>query len=132
MDAFRGNHKEVTPVERPDTVAKSLAIGDPGDGRYVLKRLAQYGGSADDATDQEIMDAILLLARTEGVFTEPAGGVSVAALRKMAESGRIDSGDTVVCYITGNGLKSIEPLMRVLPRPQAVEADLGKIAAVIK
>ncbi len=132
VDAFRGNHREVTPVERPDTVAKSLAIGDPGDGRYVLKRLAQYGGSADDATDQEIMDAILLLARTEGVFTEPAGGVSVAALRKMAESGRIDSGDTVVCYITGNGLKSIEPLMRVLPRPQAVEADLGKIAAVIK
>ena len=132
VDAFRARRSEVVPVERPETVAKSLAIGDPGDGRYVLKRLKQYNGSAEDANDREILDAILLLARTEGIFTEPAGGVSVAALRKMAESGAFDRGDTVVCYVTGNGLKAVEPLMKVLPKPQAVEADLAKVSAVIK
>lgn len=132
VDAFRDGRTEVTPVERPDTVAKSLAIGDPGDGRYVLKRLAQYNGTAEEAGNAEILDAITLLARTEGIFTEPAGGVAVAALRKMVESGGIDPGETVVCYVTGNGLKAVEPLMEVLPKPRVVEADLGKISAVVK
>ena len=71
------------PVENPDTVAKSLAIGDPGDGRYVLKRLQQYNGFAEECNNKEILDAILLLARTEGIFTEPAGGVSISVLQKM-------------------------------------------------
>lgn len=132
VDAFRRGSKRVVPVERPETVAKSLAIGDPGDGRYVLKRLAQFGGSAEESDDGEILDAIKLLARTEGIFTEPAGGVAVSALRKMAESGRIDRGETVICYVTGNGLKAVEPLMGVLPRPQAMEANPAEISAVIK
>ena len=132
VDAFRRGSKRVVPVERPETVAKSLAIGDPGDGRYVLKRLAQFGGSAEESDDGEILDAIKLLARTEGIFTEPAGGVAVSALRKMAESGRIDRGETVICYVTGNGLKAVEPLMGVLPRPRAMEANPAEISAVIK
>ena len=112
-DAFRGNGG-VVPVERPDTVAKSLAIGDPGDGRYALKRLEQYGGSAAWCTDREMLDATMLLAKTEGVFAEPAGGVAVAVLKKMAEDGTIPRDESVVCYVTGNGLKAADTLKPVL------------------
>ncbi len=128
VDAFKRGDGEVIPVERPETVAKSLAIGDPGDGRYVLKRLRQYNGLAEEAGDGEILDAILLLARTEGVFTEPAGGVSVAVLKKMVEQGRIDRGEKVVCYVTGNGLKATDSVMSVLEKPKTVPADVAKIA----
>ncbi len=132
VDAFKKGSSEVTPVENPDTIAKSLAIGDPGDGRYVLKRLKQYHGYAEESNNKEILDAILLLARTEGIFTEPAGGVSVAMLKKMVEDGKIDKSDTTICYVTGNGLKATESLMEVLTKPQVLRADLATIAAVVK
>ena len=132
VDAFKKNTNEVIPVENPDTVAKSLAIGDPGDGRYVLKRLKQYNGLAEESNNQEILDAILLLAKTEGIFTEPAGGVSVAVLKKLVEDKKIDKDETIICYVTGNGLKATEPLMEILPKPQVMQADVGKISAVVK
>ena len=132
VDAHRAGSKSVAPVERPETVAKSLAIGDPGDGRYVLGRIAQYSGHAADATDAQILDAILLLARTEGIFTEPAGGVAVAVLRQMVDEGLVDRSDTIVCYVTGNGLKAIDPLMGVLPRPEVVKADADRILAEVR
>jgi threonine synthase len=131
VDAFKKNSSEVIPVENPDTIAKSLAIGDPGDGRYVLKRLQQYNGSAEESNNKEILDAILLLAKTEGIFTEPAGGVSVAVLQKMVEQGKIDSNDKVVCYVTGNGLKTTEAIMQVLQKPTVMKADVGEISAVV-
>ena len=131
VDAFKKNSKEVIPVENPDTIAKSLAIGDPGDGRYVLKRLAQYNGFAEESNNKEILDAILLLAKTEGIFTEPAGGVSVAVLQKMVEQGKIDKNDSVVCYVTGNGLKATESIMEVLQKPEIMKADIGEISAVV-
>ena len=131
VDAFKNNSKTVQPVESPDTVAKSLAIGDPGDGRYVLKRLEQYNGFAEESNNKEILDAILLLAKTEGIFTEPAGGVSVAVLKKMVEEGKIDKDETTVCYVTGNGLKATESIMTVLKKPQVMQADVAKISAVI-
>ena len=132
VSAFKSNSTTVTPVENPDTVAKSLAIGDPGDGRYVLKRLKQYNGIAEESNNNEILDAILLLAKTEGIFTEPAGGVSVAVLKKMVDDGRIDRDETTVCYVTGNGLKATESLMEILPKPQLMQPDLAKISAVVK
>ena len=132
VDAFKNNSDDVVPVENPDTVAKSLAIGDPGDGRYVLKRLQQYNGIAQESNNKEILDAILLLARTEGIFTEPAGGVSVAVLKKMVEYGKIDKDETTVCYVTGNGLKATESIMQVLTKPQVMQADVAKISAVVK
>ncbi|MDH3203104.1 MAG: threonine synthase [Nitrosopumilus sp.] len=131
VDAFKKNSNEVIPVEHPDTVAKSLAIGDPGDGRYVLKRLQQYNGFAEESNNKEILDAILLLARTEGIFTEPAGGVSVAILQKMVEQGKIDANDKVVCYVTGNGLKATEAIMEILEKPLVMKADVGEISAVV-
>jgi len=132
VDAFKKGSADVIPVENPDTIAKSLAIGDPGDGRYVLKRLQQYNGYAEESNNREILDAILLLAKTEGIFTEPAGGVSVAVLKKMIDDGKIDRNDTTVCYVTGNGLKATESLMEVLEKPQVMQADMATIAAVVK
>ena len=132
VNAFKKNITDVTPVENPDTVAKSLAIGDPGDGRYVLKRLKQYNGIAEETNNKEILDAILLLAKTEGIFTEPAGGVSVSVVKKMVEDGKIDKDETVVCYVTGNGLKATESIMEVLSKPEVMQPDVAKISAVVK
>ena len=132
VTAFKKNSTDVVPVESPDTVAKSLAIGDPGDGRYVLKRLKQFNGIAEESNNKEILDAILLLAKTEGIFTEPAGGVSVAVLKKMVEQGQIDKNEITVCYVTGNGLKATESLMEVLPKPEVMQPDIAKILAVVR
>ena len=132
VDAFKKGSSEIIPVENPNTIAKSLAIGDPGDGRYVLKRLKQYNGYAEESNNNEILDAILLLARTEGIFTEPAGGVSVAVLKKMIVDGKIDKNDTVICYVTGNGLKTTESIMEVLAKPEIMQADIAKISAVVE
>ena len=132
VSAFKRKSNDVIPVERPETIAKSLAIGDPGDGSYVLKRLRQYNGIAEEATDEEIIDGILRLAKTEGIFTEPAGGVSVAVLRKLIEDGEIDNDETVVCYITGNGLKSTEAIIDVLPKLKAVKPDIQLVSAMIR
>jgi len=131
VDAFKNNSDDIIPIEEPDTVAKSLAIGDPGDGRYVLKRLKQYNGIAQESNNKEILDAILLLAKTEGIFTEPAGGVSIAVLKKMVDDGRIDKNETTVCYVTGNGLKATESIMQVLTKPEVMQADAAKISAVV-
>ena len=132
VTAFKKNSTDVVPVESPNTVAKSLAIGDPGDGRYVLKRLKQFNGIAEESNNKEILDAILLLAKTEGIFTEPAGGVSVAVLKKMVEQGKIDKNEITVCYVTGNGLKATESLMEVLPKPEVMQPDVTKISAVVR
>ena len=132
VDAFKKKSDEVIPVERPDTIAKSLAIGDPGDGLYVLRRLRQYNGIAEEATNDEIIDGILMLAKTEGVFTEPAGGVAVAVLQKMVEEGKIDKDEKVVCYITGNGLKATEAITAVLPKLSAVKPDVQTVLAMIR
>jgi len=132
VNAFKKNSTDVVPVENPDTVAKSLAIGDPGDGRYVLKRLKQFNGIAEESNNKEILDAILLLAKTEGIFTEPAGGVSVAVLKKMVEQGKIDKNEITVCYVTGNGLKATESLMEILPKPEVMQPDVAKISAVVR
>lgn len=132
VDAFKRNSEEVIPVERPETIAKSLAIGDPGDGIYVLKRLKQYNGIAEEANDAEISDSILLLAQTEGIFTEPAGGVSIAVLRKLVEEGKIESDERTVCYVTGNGLKSTEAIIGLLPKLTAVKPDAAQVSAMIR
>ncbi|TLX79991.1 MAG: threonine synthase [Thaumarchaeota archaeon] len=132
VDAFKKNSSDVIPVENPDTIAKSLAIGDPGDGRYVLKRLKQYNGYAEESSNREILEAILLLAKTEGIFTEPAGGVAVAVLKKLVEERKIDKNDSTICYVTGNGLKATEVLMEVLSKPETIQADIAKISALVR
>jgi threonine synthase len=99
---------EVCKPQRPETIAKSLAIGDPADGPYAVEHARRTGGGVDSVTDQEIREGIKLLAETTGIFTETAGGVTVGVLRKLAERGEIRDGERVVVYITGEGLKTLD------------------------
>jgi threonine synthase len=99
---------EVCKPQRPETIAKSLAIGDPADGPYAVEHARRTGGGVDSVTDQEIREGIKLLAETTGIFTETAGGVTVGVLRKLAERDAIADGERVVVYITGEGLKTLD------------------------
>jgi threonine synthase len=96
------------PTAKPDTIAKSLAIGDPADGPYALELARKTGGSVESVSDDEIRDGIRLLAETTGIFTETAGGVTIATLRKLAEAKAIDPAERVVAVITGEGLKTLD------------------------
>jgi threonine synthase len=106
-DAFEAGWPTCKPV-KPDTIAKSLAIGNPADGPYALELARRSGGAIDAVSDDEIREGIALLARTTGVFTETAGGVTTATLRKLAERGDIDADERVVLVITGEGLKTLD------------------------
>ena len=99
---------DVCKPQRPDTIAKSLAIGDPADGPYALEQARRTEGAIDSVDDNEIRAAIRLLAETTGIFTETAGGVTIGALTKLAERGEIAAGERVVIYITGEGLKTLD------------------------
>lgn len=99
---------DVIKPQKPDTVAKSLAIGDPADGYYALNIARDTGGVIAAVSDTEIVEAIHLLARTEGIFTEPAGGTTIATLAKLAREGVINPAETTVAYVTGHGLKTPE------------------------
>jgi threonine synthase len=99
---------DVCKPQKPETIAKSLAIGDPADGPYALEQARRSGGGVDSVDDEEIRAGIRLLAETTGIFTETAGGVTVGVLAKLAERGEIGAGERVVVYITGEGLKTLD------------------------
>jgi threonine synthase len=111
--AFKAGHDTVLPV-RPNTVAKSLAIGNPADGPYVLDVTRRTGGAVEDVSDDEIIDSIQLLARTEGIFAETAGGVTVAVLRKLLATGQLDPDAETVIFNTGDGLKTLDAIANVV------------------
>ncbi len=122
VTAYRSG-SDIKPV-KPNTIEKSLAIGNPADGYYALRVINKSGGGAMASSDQEIIDGIKLLAKTEGIFTETAGGVVVAALKKLVEQGEMDKDEETVIYITGNGLKTQEVLIDHLPTPAKISPDL--------
>ncbi|MEN3271135.1 threonine synthase [Pseudonocardia sp.] len=117
--AFEDGHDVVQPV-RPDTIARSLAIGNPADGPYVLDTVRRTGGAMAHVSDAEVVDGIRLLARTEGVFAETAGGVTVATAKKLVETGKLDPDAETVLLITGDGLKTLD----------AVAGQIGPSATV--
>ncbi|WP_407655301.1 threonine synthase [Candidatus Fervidibacter sacchari] len=121
--AFKENAEFVRPV-KPNTIVKSLAIGNPADGIYALQAMRESGGIAESATDDEVIEGIKLLAETEGIFTETAGGVTVAVLKKLVEQGIIDSDETVVALITGCGLKTQEVVSDKVAQPIVIEPNL--------
>jgi threonine synthase len=133
--AFDAGQDFCRPV-KPDTIAKSLAIGNPADGPYALDLARRTQGSIDSVTDDEIREGIKLLARTTGVFTETAGGVTVAVLSKLAQRGEIDPDERVVVYITGDGLKTIDcargtfETWEIEPTVASFEAAHEQLAAV--
>ncbi|HYC57535.1 MAG TPA: threonine synthase [Candidatus Binatia bacterium] len=119
----------IEPV-KPDTIAKSIAIGNPADGYYVLGAVRKTGGWGEAATDQEIVEGIRLLARTEGIFTEPAGGTTVAVTRKLIEQGRIPRDESIVICVTGNGYKTLEAVRDSVPVPYNIGARLEDFDAL--
>ena len=122
-EAFKTNADSINP-KKPDTIAKSIAIGNPADGYDVLDILRKTGGAADDASDDEIIDAIKLLARTEGLFTEPAGGATLAVAKKLIRDGKIDPDQPIVICITGNGYKVREAVEGKAGAGRLIDASL--------
>ena len=123
--AFKQGKDFFKPV-KPNTIAKSLAIGNPADGYYALITAAESGGVMETVTDDEIIEGIKLLAQTEGVFAETAGGVTVGVLQKLAKQGIIKKQDVTVAYITGNGLKTQEAVVDSVGRPIRIPPSLVK------
>ena len=120
----------VKPV-KPNTIAKSLAIGNPADGYYATRAVLESGGWAESASDEEIIEAMQLLAQTEGVFTETAGGVTLAAAKKLIEQGVIPRDESIVICITGNGLKTQEPLMGRLGQAARIRPTLASFETTL-
>jgi threonine synthase len=116
---------------KPDTIAKSLAIGTPADGFYALKVMKDTGAAADDVTDDEIRDAIKLLAETEGIFAETAGGVTVGVAQKLIASGKIPRNDSAVLCVTGNGLKTLDAVAGHVGKPREIKPSLREFEALL-
>jgi threonine synthase len=133
--AFTEGWDVCKPEQKPDTIAKSLAIGDPADGPYALELARRTGGVIESVTDDEIRAGIKLLAETTGVFTETAGGVTIGVLTKLAEAGQISSDERVVTYITGEGLKTLDAaresfqMHEIEPTLDAFEAEFQGVGA---
>jgi threonine synthase len=121
--AYKENRDFITPV-KPNTIAKSIAIGNPADAPYAIDIARKTNGQIESVTDQEIVEGMKLLAETEGIFTETAGGTTVAVLKKLVEAGKINPDEKTVVYITGNGLKTVEAVQGAISEPFTIEPKL--------
>jgi threonine synthase len=119
------------PVRKPNTIARSLAIGDPADGYFAIKVMRETGGWGEDVSDKEIVDAMLLLAQTEGIFAETAGGVTLAVTQKLIGQGRIPRDEEIVICITGNGLKTQDAIAKAVEQPIVIRPNIDDFAAII-
>ena len=129
--AFKRGTEMVKPVQNPETIAKSLAIGTPADGYYALRSMKETGGSAEDCTDEEIVEGIKLLAEYAGIFAETAGGVTVACAKKLIESGKIPHNESAVLCITGHGLKTQEAIAGKCGEPRVIGPSLREFEALV-
>lgn len=131
VTAIKEKSEVIRPV-KPKTIAKSLAIGNPADGYYAMDTVRKSGGFAEEASDEEIVEAIKLLAKTEGIFTETAGGVTLAVAKKLIEQGIIPKDESIVICITGNGLKTLEVVTKSLPKLVKIKPNLASFEEHIK
>ena len=116
----------------PNTIAHSIAIGNPADGYYSVKAINNSGGCAEDVSDDELVEGIKLLASTEGIFTETAGGVTVAVTKKLIEQGKLPRDESIVICITGNGLKTLEAVMDKVEKPCVIDANIESFNAIME
>lgn len=128
--AFKTDTYDIRPV-KPQTIAKSLAIGNPADGYYALKAVRETGGFVEDVSDEEIVQGVKLLARTEGIFAETAGGVTIATLKKLVRQGKIKPSEQTVAYITGIGLKTLEAVEDQVIAPIVIKATLDSFKELV-
>ena len=129
--AYAEGRDFVVPV-KPNTIAKSIAIGNPADGIYALELARKTNGNIESVTDAEIIEGMKLLAETEGIFTETAGGTTIAVLKKLVEAGKINPDETTVVYITGNGLKTQEAIQGYVSEPLTIEAKLDSFERALE
>lgn len=129
--AFKENRDFITPV-KPNTIAKSIAIGNPADAVYALDVAHKTNGNIESVTDAEIIEGMKLLAETEGIFTETAGGTTIAVLKKLVEAGKINPDETTVVYITGNGLKTQEAIQGYIGEPLTIEPKLDSFERALE
>lgn len=129
--AYREGRDFISPV-KPNTIAKSIAIGNPADGVYAIDIAKKTNGNIESVTDAEIIAGIKLLAETEGIFTETAGGTTVAVLQKLVAAGKIDPDETTVVYITGNGLKTQEAVQGYINEPLTIEPKLASFERALE
>ncbi len=131
VTAVKQRAELIKPV-RPQTIAKSLSIGNPADGYYALQTIRESGGWAEEVSDEEIVESMKLLAETEGIFTETAGGVTVGVTKKLLAQGIIPKDESIVISITGNGLKTQEAILGKLGKSQIINAKLTEFDALVK
>ena len=129
--AYREGRDFIKPV-KPSTIAKSIAIGNPADGVYALDVARKTNGNIESVNDAEIVEGIKLLAETEGIFTETAGGTTIAVLKKLVEAGKIDPDESTVAYITGNGLKTQEAVQGYIGEPLTIEPKLDSFERALE
>ena len=129
--AYESGAEDVLPVRRPRTIAKSLAIGDPADGWYALQECRKSGGAVAQVSEEEIVEAVGLLARTEGIFTETAGGVTIGTLAKLAGKGIVRPDETVVAYVTGMGLKTLDGFGEAFRPTRTIRPTLDDLSEVV-
>jgi len=130
--AVKNNTETVRPVSKPQTIARSLAIGTPADGYYAIRAMKQTGGTAEDCSDEEIISAIRLLAETEGIFAETAGGVTLACAQKLIANGAIPRDESIVLCITGYGLKTQEAIAGHLGSPAVIRPNLRAFESLLE
>jgi threonine synthase len=130
--AVKNNTETVRPVSKPQTIAKSLSIGTPADGYYAIRAMKQTGGTAEDCSDEEIISAIRLLAETEGIFAETAGGVTLACAQKLIANGAIPRDESIVLCITGYGLKTQEAIAGHLGSPTVIRPNLRAFESLLE
>ena len=132
VNAMKAGSDILKPVSKPNTIVKSLAIGNPADGFYSIQTMKQTGGWAENPNDEEVIAGIRLLAETEGIFAETAGGVTVAAAQRLAESGRIKRDESLVLCITGHGLKTQEAVRGECGEPRVIKPSLREFSALLE
>ena len=129
--AFKRGTDMVKPVQNPQTIVKSLAIGTPADGYYAIRSMKETGGSAEECTDEEVVEGIKLLAEYAGIFAETAGGVTVACAKKLIDTGKIPKNESAVLCITGHGLKTQEAIIGKVGEPRLIDPSLREFETLV-
>lgn len=132
VNAMKAGTDIIKPVSKPNTIVKSLAIGNPADGFYSIKAMKQTGGSAENPNDEEVVAGIRLLAETEGIFAETAGGTTVAAAQRLVAAGKIKANESLVLCITGHGLKTQEAISGKCGAPRIIKPSLREFSALLE